>query len=130
MLAIDVKLQRIEIEKFDIKGKVEFKIFFNDGSNKALVYETDMADAEGDSAKIMTKIRNYEKELNSKDLDHDSFLDSFVNVRIADEEKAEGRITIFIAKVREKAKNLKGYGAHSGYLDSMNVAKGMKQDLD
>ena len=128
MITADVKIQRVEIEKFSLKEPSEFKIFFNDGNNKALVFISKLDNPEEEAGKIIEKIRNYEKELNSKGVDDDDFLDKFVNVRINDEEKVTAKISMFIAKIKDETKKLSGHGS-VGYLDALNRVKSNKVEF-
>lgn len=128
MISVTIELQKLEIEKFSLRDGVELKIFFNDGGNKALMFSTDLENPEADAQKALLKLRTYEKEINSNS-DDDNFLDSFVNVKIKDEEKKQARIVGFISKLREEKKKLTRYSGHSGYLDSLNQVKSNKIDL-
>ncbi|MBT5023351.1 hypothetical protein HOK51_08780 [Candidatus Woesearchaeota archaeon] len=130
MLIANIKFQRAEIGSFSIKDGVRIKIFFSDGSNKVLSFEPGLLDLDKDAHVIISKVRQYEKELNMKLVERgDSFLDSFVNVVIEDEEGVEAKLKVFLRKIKDSISHLRGSRMATGYLDTINRVKGIKEEF-
>ncbi|MBT7902534.1 hypothetical protein HN587_01635 [Candidatus Woesearchaeota archaeon] len=132
MLVVNVRFQKIEIDNFSLKDSVAtLKLFFNDGNNKALLFDTKLLDVEKDAHAIVNRVRQYEKELNQKNsYQNDTFLDSFVNVVLENEEAIEEKIKAYLRKVKDGVTRVKTHRSATGYLDIVNQIKGIKTSLE
>ena len=119
MKCVRVTVKKIEVDNFSVKTGVDLKIFFDDGAKKCLVYSTKLDDVDADVKNIITKIHVYEKAQN-KVLDAEDALDGFISVLIENEEELIDRIKTILARLRDDKGRLKGYGSHSGYMESLN----------
>jgi hypothetical protein len=119
MQCIRVYVKKLEVDQFSIKDGADLKIFFDDGSKKCLVYSTQLDNVQEDVKNIITKIHVYEKSQN-RVLDAEDVLDSFVSVLIENEEELKEKMQTFLGRLRDEKLRLKGYGTHSGYIESLN----------
>jgi hypothetical protein len=119
MKCVRVTVKKIEVVQFSIRDGAELKIFFDDGAKKCLVYSTQLDNVNDDVKNIVTKIHVYEKSQN-RVLDAEDALDSFVSVLIEGEEDVMEKMRMFLGRLRDEKMRLKGYGTHTGYIESLN----------
>ncbi|MBW2997099.1 hypothetical protein KY349_02025 [Candidatus Woesearchaeota archaeon] len=127
MKCVRVTVKKIEVVQFSIRDGAELKIFFDDGAKKCLVYSTQLDNVNDDVKNIVTKIHVYEKSQN-RVLDAEDVLDSFISVLIEGEEDVMEKMRVFLGRLRDEKMRLKGYGTHTGYIESLN--KMQKKVLD
>ena len=127
MRCVRVNIKKIEVTRFSLRDGVDMNIFFDDGSNKCLQYSTKLDNAVDDAKNIITKIQVYEKAQH-RVLDADDLLDSFISVVIENDEEIIERIRTFLARLKDDRARLKGYGTHTGYIESLN--KMQKKSLE
>ena len=119
MKCVRVTVKKVEVEQFSLKGGADLNIFFDDGAKKCLKYSTKLDNVNDDVKNVITKIQVYEKSQN-RVLDAEDVLDSFVSVLIEDEEALMEKLRTFLGRLRDEKLRLKGYGTHSGYIESLN----------
>lgn len=119
MRCVRINIKKIEVTRFSIREGVDLNIFFDDGSNKCLQYSTVLDNAADDAKNIITKIQIYEKAQN-KVFDADDVLDSFISVVIENDEEIIEKMKTFLSRIKDDRTRLKGYGSHTGYIESLN----------
>ena len=119
MKCIRVDVKKVEVDSFSTKDGVDLNIFFDDGGKKCLKYSTMLDNVQDDVKNIITKIHVYEKSQN-KVLDAEDILDSFISVLIEREEEVMEKMRVFLDRIRDDKRRLKGYGTHAGYIESLN----------
>ncbi len=122
MKCVRITVQKMEVENFSMKSGADIKVFFDDGGKKCLVYSTKLDNVEEDVKNIITKIQVYEKAQN-RVLDAQDILDSFISVVIEHDEELMERMKAFLNRLKDDKSRLKGYGTHTGYLESLNKMK-------
>lgn len=127
MKCIRVNLLKLEVESFSVRDGAALTLYFDDGARKAIKYSAKLDDVKSDIQEMLTKINVYEKSQNQV-LDAENAMDSFVSVLIENEEGIAERMSVFLARLREQKRNMKGYGTHVGYIERMN--KLQKQVLE
>ncbi len=125
MQSVKVNIQKMEISRFHPREPVEFKIYFNDGAEKCLIYETDMKTPVMDATAVIGKIKRYEKDKNRVD-DAEDILDAFVNVMIDDEEELVPKIANFFNRIKDEKKRVLNNRDHTTYMKNLNQMHSMK----
>ena len=125
MQSIKVEIQKMEIAKFHPREPVEFKIFFNDGADKCLMYSTEMKTPVMDATAVIGKIKRYEKDKN-KVADAEDVLDAFVNVMIVNEETVTPKIANFFNRVKDEKNRAINNKDHSTYMKNLNQMHSIK----
>ncbi|HII71127.1 TPA: hypothetical protein HA265_00025 [Candidatus Woesearchaeota archaeon] len=125
MQSIKVDILKMEVAKFHPKEPVEFKIFFNDGAEKCLMYSSNLQTPVSDATAVIGKIKRYEKDKNTV-ADARDALDAFVNVMIIDEESMIERISTFFGRVRDEKQKLVNSRDHTNYIRNMNAMHSIK----
>ena len=128
MQSIKVAVQKMQVSRFHPKEPIEFKIFFNDGEDKCLMYETDLATPVMDATAVIGKIKRYEKDKN-RPLEVDHFLDAHVNVFIHNEEEMAEKIVSFFKRVKDEKARLTSMRDHSQYMKNLNSMHGIKTNF-
>lgn len=129
MIISHIEFQRVEIQKFSRSEGFTFRVFFNDGNNKAIDFNSNLQNHGADAHAIIQKVRKYAKEHNQSNDPGDSFLDNFVNVVIEREEEVEKKLAVFLEKVRERSRAVLGSRMATGYLDMVNQVRGLKLEF-
>ena len=119
MRCVRVDVRKMEVASFSLRDGVNLNIFFDDGSKKCLQYSTKLDNIEDDVKQIITKLQVYEKAQN-RVLDADNILDGFISVVIENDEEIMEKMKSFLARLRDDKSRLKGYGSHTGYIESLN----------
>jgi hypothetical protein len=119
MRCVRVNIKKMEVTRFSIRDGVDLNVFFDDGSNKCLQYSSMLDNPMDDAKNIITKIQVYEKA-NNRVLDADDVLDSFISVVIENDEEMLDKIKTFLTRIKDDRTRLRGYGSHSGYIESLN----------
>jgi hypothetical protein len=119
MRCVRVNIKKIEVTRFSVREGVDLNVFFDDGAKKCLQYSTMLDNAADDAKNIITKIQVYEKAQN-RVLDADDVLDSFVSVVIENDEEMLEKIKTFLSRIKDDRTRLKGYGSHTGYIETLN----------
>ncbi len=129
MKSIKVDVHRMEVAKFHPKEPVEFKIFFNDGADKCLMYSSEMKNPVMDATAVLGKIKRYEKD-NNKPIEEDHFLDGYCNVNLGDEEIVTEKIANFFKRVLDEKKKLMMQRDHTRYLSDLNCMMSLKVSFE
>lgn len=119
MKCVRVNIQKIDVDKFDLKTGADMKIFFNDGATKCLQYSTKLENLDEDVKNIFNKIIIYEKSAN-KVLNAESAMEGFVSVIVEEDESNMEKMKVFFSRLREQRKNMSQLGSHEGYLARIN----------
>ncbi|MFC1722929.1 hypothetical protein ACFL0V_02220 [Nanoarchaeota archaeon] len=128
MESIKVDILRMELAKFHPKEPYEFKIFFNDGKEKCLMYSTELNTPVLDATAVIGKIKRYEKDKN-KSADTGHILDGYVNVWINEEESMTERVLNFFKKVKDEKARLLMIREPNEYMKKLNVMPSLKVEF-
>ena len=127
MKCIHITINKLEVERFSIRDGADLKVYFDDGSKKCLQYSAKLENVKDDVKNIFLKINVYEKSQNQV-LDADNAMDSFISILIDDEDYVIEKSQVFLSRLGEQKRQMKGYGTHEGYIEKMN--KLQKQVLE
>lgn len=119
MKCIRVTINKLEVERFSIRDGAELKIYFDDGSKKCIQYSARLENVKEDVKDIFLKINVYEKSQNQV-LDADNAMDGFISILIEDEDYVVEKSQVFLSRLGEQKRQMKGYGTHEGYIENMN----------
>jgi hypothetical protein len=126
MKTINVKFKQINILNFSTRDEtVELEILFNNYKTiKSLVID----DPEEIANNLIIEIRRKVKEINQRPAS-DNLLDNILTIIIENEERIINKISMFLAKLSDKIKEIKNQTQSGNYLNSMNLIKSMKLEF-
>lgn len=114
---VGIEFKKIKVNKFLPKEKtVEFTIFFNDGYDKEIIKNINLAGIEGAAENIINDIVNMEKNIN-KEFDGEVLLENSVNVVVKNQESLFPKIKEFLRNVSGGIEKVRACQSAEGYLD-------------
>ena len=126
MKTINVKFKQINVTNFSTRDEtVELEILFNNYKTiKTLVID----DPEEIANNLIIEVRRKVKEINQRPAS-DNILDNILTITIENEERIINKISMFLAKLSDKIKEIKHLTESGNYLNSISLLKSMKLEF-
>ena len=126
MKTINVKFKQINILNFSTRDEtVELEILFN---NYKTIKNLVIDDPEEIANNLIVEIRRKVKEINQRPAS-DNLLDNILTITIENEERIINKISMFLAKLSDKIKEIKHLTESGNYLNSISLLKSMKLEF-
>jgi len=130
MKIISLEIKKITLGRFFPKeNKLEFNIFFNDGSDKEILRILGTSNPDAAAEEIIADLRKMEKSINKPSRERESLLGEMVNIVMKDEDKALKAISQFIQQANAKVSRIRNKSDAAGYLDVVRDFKSLKLEL-
>lgn len=130
MKIISLEIKKITLGRFFPKeNKIEFNIFFNDGSDKEILRVLETSDPDAAAEEIVADLRKIEKNIHKVDEEKEFLPGEMVNIVMKDEDKAVRAIAQFIQQANSKVDRVKHKNDSSGYIDLIRDIKSLKLEF-
>ena len=131
MKIISLEIKKITLGRFFPKeNKLEFNIFFNDGSDKEILRVLGTSDPDAAAEEIVADLRRMEKNIHKVDEEKEFLPGEMVNIVMKDEDKALKAISQFIQQANFKVDRVKHKNDAVGYLDLIRDLKSLRLELE
>jgi len=129
MKAVNVMLKSIKVSSFSPSRKnVSFVVSFNDGKDKEITKTAELDKGDAIALQIIKDIRKVESSLNAE-FDGKMLFDSYVSIKIDNEDNVTSKLAAFISKVFDKIQVIRNQKTAEGYTHLIAEVNSMKMEF-